>query len=113
MKPSSFLYAALANVALAAPSGIDLVPWATDPNLNDKTILVGSYTKSIYTLRLSTNGSNPHLWLQSNNPTGSAVPSWLSRGPSDRTILTCDEDNNAMQTFDFDARTGKLETRSR
>lgn len=98
MKPSIFLYAALANMALAAPSG----------KKTDQTILVGSYTSSIYTLKLSTVDKNARLSLVSNNPTGSSAPSWLSRGPDASTILTCYEVGNAMQTFDFDAKTGKL-----
>lgn len=108
MKHSSFLYAALANVALAAPSGKNgLMPRASDPSV-ETNILVGSYTSSIYTLQLSTANGKSRLSLVSNNPTGSAAPSWLARGPTDGTILTCYEVGNAMQTFDYDVKTGKL-----
>ena len=74
----------------------------------EPVILVGSYTSSIYTLRLS--GSR--LSLLSNNSIGSSSPSWISR-VSGETILASFEDANRMQIFRLIHKTGKLVAQSK
>ncbi|KAI9788977.1 MAG: hypothetical protein M1816_006435 [Peltula sp. TS41687] len=74
----------------------------------EPVILVGSYTSSIYALKLS----DSKLSLLSSNPTGSSSPSWISRVSGD-TILASFEDADLMQTFLLSRQTGKLVAQSK
>lgn len=114
MKTSSFAFLCLTSLALAAPS-----PQRPDsgygskPDKAEQTILVGSYTTSIYTLKLSKSNAKPRLSLVASSPVGSSAPSWISKGPGEMTVLASFENANIMQTFNFDPKAGALTPQSK